>query len=122
VSGGGNLGQSMHCRLNDRASFEGAGRYRGESSMASPARVISVEARPGPLTIDLTFAAVLVVDMQNDFGAQGGMFERAGIDISVIQRAVDPTRCVIAAARNAGVRIVVTAQVSSCGRSLTGHG
>ena len=58
--------------------------------MTPPARVISVEARPGPMTIDLTHSAVLVIDMQNDFGAQGGMFERAGIDISVIQRAVEP--------------------------------
>jgi nicotinamidase-related amidase len=34
---------------------------------------------------------VIVVDMQNDFGSRGGMFHRAGIDISMIQRAVAPT-------------------------------
>ena len=88
--------------------------------MTPPARVISVEARPGPLTIDLTRSAVLVIDMQNDFGAQGGMFERAGIDISVIQRAVGPTRCVIAAARNAGVPIVYLKMAHRADMSDTG--
>jgi ureidoacrylate peracid hydrolase len=88
--------------------------------MTPPARVISVEARPRPLTIDLAHSAVLVIDMQNDFGAQGGMFERAGIDISVIQRAVDPTRCVIAAARNAGVPIIYLKMAHRADMSDTG--
>ena len=39
--------------------------------MTPPARLISVEARPGPMTTDLAHSAVLVIDMQNDFGAQG---------------------------------------------------
>jgi len=51
-------------------------------------------------------SALVVVDMQNDFGAKGGMFERAGIDISGIRKAVAPTARVLAAARRAGVRVV----------------
>jgi ureidoacrylate peracid hydrolase len=46
--------------------------------------------------------AVIVVDMQNDFGSKGGMFDRAGIDISGIQEAVGPTAKVLAAARSFG--------------------
>jgi ureidoacrylate peracid hydrolase len=88
--------------------------------MSPRARVISVEARPGPLTIDLTRSAVLVIDMQNDFGAQGGMFERAGIDISVIRKTVGPTRCVIAAARDAGVPIVYLKMAHRVDMSDTG--
>jgi ureidoacrylate peracid hydrolase len=49
---------------------------------------------------------VIVVDMQNDFGSKGGMFERAGIDISGIQKAIAPTAKVLAAARQARVPIV----------------
>ncbi|MBZ9663076.1 cysteine hydrolase [Mesorhizobium sp. ESP-6-4] len=64
-----------------------------------------IDAKPQPISIDLANAAVLVVDMQNDFGSQGGMFDRAGIDISGIQRAVGPTARVIAAAR--GLRVPV---------------
>ncbi|MBZ9770868.1 cysteine hydrolase [Mesorhizobium sp. CA6] len=64
-----------------------------------------IDAKPQPISIDLANAAVLVVDMQNDFGSQGGMFDRAGIDISGIQRAVGPTARVIATAR--GLRVPV---------------
>lgn len=65
-----------------------------------------IDAKPQPISIDPANAAVLVVDMQNDFGSKGGMFDRAGIDISGIQRAVDPTARVIAAARNLKVPVV----------------
>lgn len=69
-------------------------------------RLLEVSARPEPIMIDTASTAVLVVDMQNDFGAAGGMFDRAGIDISMIQAAVGPTARVVAAARKAGVKIV----------------
>src|SRR5258708_36931006 len=44
--------------------------------------------------------------MQNDFGTEGGMFDRAGIDISGIQRAVSPTSNVLDLARKAGIKVV----------------
>lgn len=68
--------------------------------------VITIQARPQPLTVDPGRIAVLVVDMQNDFGAPGGMFERAGIDISGIQAAAEATRSVLEAARAAEIPIV----------------
>jgi ureidoacrylate peracid hydrolase len=69
-------------------------------------RIVSIEATPAPLSIDLAKTVVLVIDMQNDFGSKGGMFDRAGIDVSVIQRAVGPTAQVIASARAVGVPII----------------
>jgi ureidoacrylate peracid hydrolase len=69
-------------------------------------RSITVDARPGPHTLDTAQTAVLVVDMQNDFGAKGGMFDRAGIDISGIRKAIAPTASVISAARQARIPIV----------------
>jgi ureidoacrylate peracid hydrolase len=56
--------------------------------------------------IDTATTAVVVVDMQNDFGAPGGMFDRAGIDITGIQRAVAPTARVLDAARRAGIKVI----------------
>ena len=53
--------------------------------------MVRIEATPEPIAIDTASTAVLVVDTQNDFGAQGGMFDRAGIDISMIQGAIGPT-------------------------------
>ena len=54
-------------------------------------RHVSIEARPQAILIDTGSTAVIVVDMQNDFGSKGGMLDRMGIDISGIQKAVAPT-------------------------------
>lgn len=59
-----------------------------------------------PISIDAARTVIIVCDMQNDFGAKGGMFDRAGNDITLIQRAVAPTAKVLGSARRAGVKIV----------------
>jgi len=69
-------------------------------------RVVRLDAKPEPIAVDTAMTAVIVVDMQNDFGAKGGMFDRAGIDVSMIQRAIGPTAKVLAAARKTGVKVV----------------
>ena len=69
-------------------------------------RVVSVDAKPAPIRIDTSKTAVIVIDMQNDFGAEGGLFHRAGIDISMIQRAVGPTARVLTATRKEGIRAI----------------
>lgn len=69
-------------------------------------RWVTLEATPNQLEIDLASTAVLVVDMQNDFGAASGMFDRAGINISVIRKAIGPTAMVIAAARTARLPVI----------------
>jgi ureidoacrylate peracid hydrolase len=71
-----------------------------------PSQLIQLAAQATPVTIDLTKTAVIVVDMQNDFGSVGGMFERAGIDISMIRNAIGPTAKALQAARQAGLKIV----------------
>ena len=65
-----------------------------------------LEAKPQAIEIDPIRTALIVVDMQNDFGSQGGMFDRAGIDISQIQAAIAPTGRVIEAARKSGVPVI----------------
>lgn len=69
-------------------------------------RIVTLDAKPGPFVFDTSSSAVIVVDMQNDFGSKGGMFDRAGIDISGIQKAVAPIRTVLASARRAGIKII----------------
>src|SRR6267378_956608 len=69
-------------------------------------RPVKIDAKPEPITIDAARTAVIVVDMQNDFGAKGGMFDRAGIDVSMIQKVIGPTVKVVASARHAGIKIV----------------
>src|SRR5690349_8298890 len=67
---------------------------------------IRIKAKPDPIDIEPSKTAVLVVDMQNDFGSKGGMFDRAGLDISMIQATVRPTSKVLEAARSNGIQIV----------------
>jgi ureidoacrylate peracid hydrolase len=65
-----------------------------------------VPAKPEALTLVPAASAVIVVDMQNDFGSEGGMFARAGIDISGIRAAIPPTARVLHAARKAGIPVI----------------
>lgn len=78
----------------------------GRQAPLRPGRRRRIDAAPGPLDLDLARTAVIVVDMQNDFGSAGGAFHRAGIDISMIQAAVPPTARAIDAARKAGIPVV----------------
>jgi ureidoacrylate peracid hydrolase len=66
----------------------------------------TIQAAPEPIKIDTERTAVIVIDMQNDFGTKGGMFDRAGIDIAPIQRVVEPIARVVDAARRAGIKII----------------
>lgn len=89
------------------AVFSGKTAKAGErKSMKNKSRIITLDAKPDPVSIDTAKTAVIVVDMQNDFGSDGGMFQRAGIDISMIRRAVAPTAKVLAAARGESIKII----------------
>ena len=77
------------------------------ASAAEPKNeMVTLDAKPEPIAIDPARSAVIVVDMENDFAAKGGMFDRAGADISGAQRAIAPTAKVLAAARQAGLKII----------------
>jgi len=65
-----------------------------------------IDAEPEPLPLNCSETAVIVVDMQNDFCSKGGMFDRAGINISPIRKAIAPTQEVLWAAREAGIRVI----------------
>jgi len=69
-------------------------------------RIVKLDAKPEPIAIDSARTAVIVVDMQNDFGTKGGLFDHAGFDISIIQKAIGPTATVLASARHAGLKII----------------
>src|SRR6266566_5519838 len=77
------------------------------ASAAEPKNeIVTLDAKPEPIAIDPAQAAVIVVDMENDFAAKGGMFDRAGADISGAQKAIAPTARVLAAARQVGLKII----------------
>lgn len=67
---------------------------------------IILEARPHPIVLDTAKAALIVVDMQNDFGSKGGLFDHGGVDISCIQKVVPAIARAIAVARDAGMKVI----------------
>jgi hypothetical protein len=80
-------------------------RMEPNRSVGTGSRSVTVEARPERVTIDTARSAALVVDMQNDFGAKGGMFDHAGIDISITRSAIEPTKRTLTAVRTAGIPV-----------------
>jgi ureidoacrylate peracid hydrolase len=76
------------------------------NSSAANSDVVTVDARPEAVAISPASTAVIVVDMENDFASNGGMFDRAGIDISGAQKAIAPTAKVLTAARAASMKII----------------
>jgi ureidoacrylate peracid hydrolase len=69
-----------------------------------------ISARPEAITFNPARTAVMVIDMQHDFGSPGGMFDRAGIDIAPIRGLIRPIARVLDAARRAGLLVVYTRQ------------
>ena len=96
----------MTMGLSGLALTGGVGSIFAQETKTMSTRVLTVDAKPEPITIDTAKTALIVVDMQNDFGSEGGMFQRAGIDISMIQAAVAPTAKVLASARREGIKII----------------
>jgi ureidoacrylate peracid hydrolase len=68
--------------------------------------MVKLDAKPEPIEVELTKAAVIVVDMQNAFASKGGMLDIAGADIEDAPRVVRSVKAVLQAARSAGVPVV----------------
>ena len=74
--------------------------------MDSQATQRTIAARPDSFDFDPGATAVIVVDMQNDFGHPNGMFGSAGIDLTGIRATIGPTAKVLEAAHAHGMPVV----------------
>jgi biuret amidohydrolase len=52
--------------------------------------------------------ALVIIDMQRDFLDPRGYIAQTGVDVSVLRAAIAPTRRLLTAARNAGIRVIHT--------------
>ena len=69
-------------------------------------RLLMLDAAPAAVTFDAAASAVIVIDMQNDFGSPGGMFDRAGVPIAGIRAVVPHIAKTLSAARAAGLKVI----------------
>jgi ureidoacrylate peracid hydrolase len=72
----------------------------------STSRVIGVEAKPDRVDLDLSKTGIIVVDMQNDFAAKGGLVHRLGFDIQPIRATLRPISEVLSVARASKLKII----------------
>lgn len=56
--------------------------------------------------VDPRHTAVVVVDVQNDFFADGGTFDRIGRDVGVVRAMIPPLERLLESARRVGTRVV----------------
>jgi ureidoacrylate peracid hydrolase len=73
---------------------------------AAAPRAADLPAEPAALTLDLARTALLVVDMQNDFCAEGGWLHGIGVDVGLLAPAIRALRELLPAARAADVPVV----------------
>jgi nicotinamidase-related amidase len=69
---------------------------------------VTIEAEPGPIAIDPTKTAIVMIDMQRDFLEPGGFGETLGNDVSKLAPAIAPSRALLAGARRYGVLVIHT--------------
>jgi nicotinamidase-related amidase len=67
-----------------------------------------ISAEPGPIKLDLSATALVIIDMQRDFMEPGGFGETLGNDVSQLARAVKPIGVVLKAARDTGMLVIHT--------------
>ena len=66
------------------------------------------DAEPYEFRFGSEEVALLIIDMQSDFVKPGGFGEMLGNDVSLLVRAIDPTRKVLAAFRERGWKVIHT--------------
>lgn len=67
-----------------------------------------VAAKPEAIALDLSKAALLIIDMQRDFLEPGGFGASLGNDVSLLRSCIAPCQRLLAAARNAGMLVIHT--------------
>ena len=67
-----------------------------------------IEAEPYAFELDAAVAALVIIDMQRDFLEPGGFGEALGNDVSVLRRAIEPNKRLLAAWRAMGGLVIHT--------------
>ena len=86
-------------------------RLASEISHVRPLDTLAAKLTP-------SHAALIVVDMQNDFCAEGGMMAKEGLDLGAVQAMAKRMPALIAAAKSAGALVVFIRNVYSTNTNI----
>jgi nicotinamidase-related amidase len=83
------------------------GREVVDLSMPLPAPLIAtIHAEPVNIEVDLRRSAIIIIDMQNNFCAPGGLTDQLGIDITPERAPIAPLKALLPSLRSAEVPVV----------------
>jgi nicotinamidase-related amidase len=71
-------------------------------------RMVTIQADPTPVPIDLDRTAIVIIDMQRDFLEPGGFGDSLGNDIAQLARVVAPCQALLEGARALDMAIIHT--------------
>ncbi len=77
-----------------------------EAQVGAMTGLVTLAARPAPISLAVNETAVVVIDMQNAYASPGGYVDLAGFDISAAPSTIAQIGRVVDTARSAGVQIV----------------
>jgi len=78
-----------------------------DMAMPAPAPVaVTIPCAPQNVIIDLKRTAIVVIDMQNDFCAEGGWVDHLGVDFGPDRAPIEPLRQLLPVLRQAGVPVI----------------
>jgi nicotinamidase-related amidase len=72
----------------------------------APSVIAEIAAKPQRIKIDLRRAAMVVIDMQNDFCARGGWLDHIGVDIAPARLPIAPLQRLLPRLRHAKVPVI----------------
>jgi biuret amidohydrolase len=71
-------------------------------------RMVTIEAEPAALPVDLDRTAVVFIDMQRDFLEPGGFGDSLGNDVAQLARTIAPCGALLRRARDLGLAVIHT--------------
>lgn len=69
-------------------------------------RIITLPARPEPVTLAVEETALVIVDMQNAYLSKGGYIDLVGFDVTAAPPVIEETARIADAARAAGIPVI----------------
>lgn len=91
---------------NDRNSWHASSDFADLTRPAQPSRRVEVGALPKPFAFDAARAAIVVIDMQNDFCHPDGWLAGIGVDVTPARACIGPLQSVLPVVRAAGMPVI----------------